>query len=186
MNFNVDIKVDGLDKLKKHISYVNAITKLGKDIKFEKYLQNKCMQELQKNMDARLIGGTTNDEYLELYRTSNHIISNETGFIIYNDAKIMVDDKFSDDYPNGEFSIALAFEYGTGIVGEGTYKNDYFQPWQYNVNNYNFGWYYKKGDSYEHTYGYEGFEVYRYTAEDIKNKLPIWVKEYYINSEVEQ
>lgn len=182
--FNCNIEVDGLNKLDKHISFVNSISKMNDDVKFQKYLQNKCMQELQKNIDSKLIGGTTNDEYMNLYISSNHLVENTEGFIIYNDARIKVDDKHIEDYPNGEFSIALAFEYGTGIVGEGTYTNDYFQPWQYNKNNYNFGWYYNKDGVVEHTYGYEGFEIYRYTAEDIKNKLPMWVKEYYSMNEV--
>ena len=83
--------------------------------------------------------------------------------------------------PNYEkgFSIALAFEYGVGIVGEDNYDSEFFQAWEYNVNKHNFAWNYVKDGVRYSTYGYMGFEVYRFTAEEIINQLPNWVAEYF-------
>lgn len=174
----VKVDVKGLKELDKHIELVNKMLKMKTDKDFQTFIQNKCMGTLEKVMNERLTGGTTNDEAISLYRSSNHLQEEEDGFIIYNDAKIPAIS--SGLYPNGQFSIALAFEYGVGITGQGTYENDYFQPWEYNVNNYNFGWFYPTGDgSYSTTYGYMGFEIYRYTIIDIQKNLNSWVEEYF-------
>ena len=58
------------------------------DINFQKYIQQKCMEALERIMNIRLVGGTTNDDAISIYRSSNHIIEDVNGFIIYNDAKI--------------------------------------------------------------------------------------------------
>ena len=73
----------------------------------------------------------------------------------------------------------MAFEYGVGITGEGTYQDDYFTPWEYNVNNYNFGWYYTKYGKTEHTFGYMGFEIYRNISIKVQQNLSGWVNEYF-------
>lgn len=176
---NIDVK--GLKELDKHIEFVNKMLRMKTDKDFQKFIQDKCMEALNKVMDQRLVGGTTNDMAIGKYRESNHIQETEDGFIIYNDCKIGADTKHPENYPNGEFSIALAFEYGVGIIGQNT---DNPNAWEYNVNNYNFGWYFlpEDGDGqYHETAGYQGFEIYRYTAIEIQTNLNKWVEEYYSN-----
>lgn len=178
----VNAKVSGLKKLNKYINYVDKMSNMKKDIAFQDYIKSKCMSALEKIMDELLIGGTTNDYAIDLYKSSNHIQDEEDGFIIYNDAKIAADTKYPDNYPNGEFSIALAFEYGVGIVGEGQYINDHFQPWEYNVNNYENNWFYIPEDGsleWARTSGYKGFEIYRNLAIEIEKNLKKWVDKYY-------
>ena len=178
--FKIKVEMKGLDKLDKHIEYVNKLLKMKTDENFQKFIQDKCMQTLNKVMNERLTGGTTNDDAITLYKSSNHLQEEPDGFVIYNDAKIPAIASQPNNYPGGQFSIALAFEYGVGIVGDGTYTNDHFQPWDYNINKYNFGWKYPKGNGhYGTTYGYMGFEIYRYTAIEIEKNLSKWVNEYY-------
>lgn len=175
MSFDFTCEVNGLEKLKQHIEFVKKISSMKNDTKFQDFISDKCFKTLQRVTNERLIGGTTNDELIGEYSKNNKINKDDDGFVLYNDTVIEVDDP---NYPNG-FSIALAFEYGVGIVGEGTYNSDYFRPWEYNVNNYNFGWYFKKDGETQHTYGYMGFEIFRYTAEEINQNLNKWVEEYY-------
>lgn len=165
----------GLDKLNKHISFVEKLVKMKTDKDFQRFIQNKCMKTLEQIMNERLIGGTTNDEDISLYRESNHLVETSEGFIIYNDAKIPAQSKYVEEYPNGQFSIALAFEYGVGIVGSNTGNPN---AWQYNVHNYNFGWY-PPNSAGQRTSGYIGFEIYRYTADAINKNLKSWINEYY-------
>ena len=136
MKFNVEaINLEGLNK---HIEYVNKMLNMKEDEKFQKFIQEKVLELAKKVTDERLTGGTTNDEEINLYKSSHHIQEEADGFILYNDAKIDANAIDISNYANGQFSIALAFEYGVGITGEGTYQDDYFTPWEYNVNNYNF------------------------------------------------
>jgi len=183
--FKVNCNVDSIENIDKQIKYVDQMLKMKEDILFQKYIQDKCMQTLTNVMNSRLvIGMTTNDDSIELYRSSNHIQELEDGFIIYNNAKIPADyynvlPFDTSGYPNGMFSIALAFEYGVGIVGMNTVNPN---AWEYNIKNYNFGWYLPKnvlGQSGVRYMGYTGFEIYRYTAEEIKANLSKWVKEYF-------
>lgn len=182
--FKVSYTVDSIEKIDKQIKYVNQTLKMKEDIVFQKYIQDKCMQTLTNVMNSRLVTGmTTNDDSIELYRSSNHIQELEDGFIIYNNAKVPANAKgiqnSASNYPNGQFSIALAFEYGVGVVGIETRNQN---AWEYNINNYENGWYLPKdvaGQSGIKTLGYMGFEIYRYTAEEIKANLSKWVKEYF-------
>lgn len=177
MKFNVEaINLEGLNK---HIEYVNKMLNMKEDEKFQKFIQEKVLELAKKVTDERLTGGTTNDEEINLYKSSHHIQEEADGFILYNDAKIDANAIDISNYPNGQFSIALAFEYGVGITGEGTYQDDYFTPWEYNVNNYNFGWYYTKNGKTEHTFGYMGFEIYRNISIKVQQNLSSWVNEYF-------
>lgn len=186
--FKVNCNVDSIQKIDKHIEYVKFMQKLKNDYDFQRYIQDKCMQTLNSVMDSRLATGmTTNDDSIGLYRTSNHIQELEDGFIIYNNAKIPANAKgiqnYASNYPNGQFSIALAFEYGVGVVGMGTRNQN---SWEYNIKNYENGWYLPKevfGQSGIKYLGYTGFEIYRYTAEEIKAQLPKWVREYLAKGE---
>ena len=136
--FKVSTSIDSIGKLDKHINLVKNMASMKEDTNFQKYIQDKCMQTLEQVMNSRLQAGyTTNDDSISLYKSSNHLIETDDGFIIYNDAKIPanvsgVQNDIS-NYPNGEFSIALAFEYGVGLVGMNTINPN---AWEYNVNDY--------------------------------------------------
>ena len=174
---NISVNVNSINKLNKHIEYVKRLADMKTDIQFQKYIQERALETVNKVTEQRLIGGTTNDAEIELYKNSNQIRETSDGFILFNDASIPANTKKIDNYPNGEFPIALAFEYGVGIIGSNTTNPN---AWEYNVNNYNFGWYYQDEDGkYKITGGYQGFEIYRYTAEEIKAMLPKWVNDYF-------
>lgn len=177
--FNVSIDVDNLDSLRKVLVYVNKLKNMKVDKVFQKYIQNKCLQVAKIVTESRLTGGTTNDEYIQQYKKNHKIQETNDGFILYNDTTIPVSeleisDKTALNYPNG-FCIALAFEYGVGIVGENNAK---VGAWNYNINNYTFAWHFIKDGELQSTYGYEGFEIYRYTKEEIEKNMYKWITEY--------
>lgn len=180
--FNLDMDFINKQHLDELLDYVNKLLRMKNDKKFQKFIQNKCKNVLEQVMNDNLIGGTTNDSAIELYRGSNHIEEYDEGFILYNDAKIPANVKGiqndADNYPNGEFSIALAFEYGVGIIGENTNNPN---AWNYNQQGYYFGWYLPQdvtGEVGVQTGGYEGFQIYTLTAQEIEKQLPSWVYEY--------
>ena len=178
MSFKIKVDVKTLDELNKHVQYVSDLSKMQTDGKFQKFIQTKCLETVRKVTEERLIGGTTNDELIQEYKSRHKIKEFINGFVLYNDTVLptsMISSKHLEDYPNG-FSIALAFEYGVGIVGQ---TNPVPNAWEYNLKDYNFGWYYQKYDEIFHTFGYTGFEIYRYTAERIETQLNSWVKEYW-------
>lgn len=191
MILNIGINVDSIKKIENKIKFLEKITNLQNDRKFQKEIQQKCLKVLYEVMDRRITTRTTNTEEIELYRTSNHIEEIENGFIIYNNAKIPAD-KYNtlpfdtSGYPDGKFSIALAFEYGVGVVGISSYgtargykyndkagskskrrKEDY---WWLPNNVPTLG-----GTKFQ---GYEGFEIYRHTAIEINKNMQKWVMEY--------
>lgn len=175
--FKAQFEITDLNLLENLINFLkNYINDKG----FHKFLQEKVLKTLEKVMNERFgTNNTTNDDSIELYKSSNHIEETNDGFILYNDAQIPANTIYPFNYPNGMFNIALAFEYGVGIVGEGTYTNDKFTPWEYNINHYNFGWYYTDNEGVRHhTYGYMGYEIYRFTAIEIENNLFNWYIEY--------
>lgn len=182
--FKVNTQIDSIEKIDKHLKLVQKLSEMKNDANFQKFIQEKSMEALTKVMSNRVrSNSTSNDDSIELYMNSNHLIELEDGFVIYNDAKIPANvsgiQNDIQNYPNGEFSIALAFEYGVGIVGIST---DNPKAWEYNVKDYNFGWYLPSdvfGESGIRYMGYTGFEVYRYTAIEIETQLMNWVKEYY-------
>lgn len=182
--FKIETNVDSIKKIDKQIEYVNRMIKMKEDNNFQNFIKQKCMQTLKSYIDGFLIAGsTTNDDSIEIYRTSNHIEDIQDGFVIYNNAKIPANvfgkQNNASNYENGMFNLALAFEYGVGVIGIETRNPN---AWQYNVNNYESGWYLPKnvlgkaGIKYE---GYKGFEIYRMTAIDIERSLPKWVREYF-------
>lgn len=173
MNF---INKQHLDEIN---NYVQNLLKMIDDTKFQKFIQDKSLEVVRRLSDELLIGGTTDDEYIEEYKSRHQIQEIDNGFVLYNDtvlptSMLPVSESTAQNYPNG-FSIALAFEYGVGIVGENSPK---LNAWEYNVNNWNFAWHYKKYDELYSTYGYEGFQIYTLTAQEIENQLPNWVNEY--------
>lgn len=182
----LDIKIDiqGLKELQNHIDFVEKMLKMKTDVNFQKFIQEKVLETVKKVTDERLTGGTTNDDTISLYKENHKIREEVQGFILYNDTMIPAEvngiQNSIENYPDGMFCVALAFEYGVGILGENTPNND--NAWAYNLQGYNFGWYLPQsvtGETGIQTAGYMGFEIYRYTAEEVKEKINDWVKEYY-------
>jgi hypothetical protein len=165
----IDINIDGLKKLDRHVEFVNKMLKMKTDLGFQKYIQEKCLETVREMTDRHMrYDGPT----VELYKSNHKIREISGGFELYNDTIV---DAETEGY-NGIFSIALAFEYGTGIVGS---ENPKVNAWGYNLNNHEKGWTYFKKETFHFTRGYEGMEIYRYTAEEIKKRLKYWVNSYY-------
>lgn len=186
----ITTNIQGLDKLQNEIDKLERLIKLQNNNELNKYLKNKVWQTLQDVMNRKLTNGTTNDDLIEEYRIRNKIVDTTNGFVLYNDFVLpeilTVGSNGRSNYSKG-FSIALAFEYGVGITGEGTYDKgtSTFTPWEYNVNDYNFGWYYKDNQGkLQHTYGYEGFQIYRSVVDEVNRNLKQWIKEYKNRKEV--
>lgn len=181
INLKTSIKVDSIEKLKQYIEYVKKFVTIKSDKNFQKYIQTKFLETVSKIASDRLPGGKIS----QLYISNNKIEPLSDGFILYNDTFVETN---SSGY-NGKFCIALAFEYGTGIVGQ---ENPKVGAWQYNVNGHIDGWWYptdeddpnptKKaldsGDIVAWTRGLQGYEIYRFTAEEIRQNIRTWVKEY--------
>jgi hypothetical protein len=165
----INMNVKGLKEFEKYVDFVNKMANMKNDVTFQKFIQDKCMKTLNKVMDERISfsGGT-----VDAYKNNNKIEEFSDGFILYNHTVV---DATSEGY-GGIFSIALAFEYGTGIVGE---EHPKANAWGYNLNKYEKGWSYFKNGSFHFTAGYEGFEVFRFTADEITKNLKNWVYEYY-------
>jgi len=182
--------VDNLEGLKKYIEYIEKVQNMPTNLEFREYIKLRCIEALEKVMNERL-GGTTNDDSIEEYKKSNFVEDTKDGFILFNNAKIPANVKgIQNDisnYDNGMFNLALAFEYGVGIVGMATGNPN---AWEYNVQNYNFGWYLPNevADRYniprgQEFAGYKGLEIYRYTAYEINSNLGKWIDEYYERGE---
>lgn len=181
---NIKTDIQGLKELQQHIDFVEKMLKMKTDINFQKFIQNKVLETVKQVTDERLTGGTTNDDAIGLYRENHKIREEQEGFILYNDTMIPAEvNGIQNDitnYPDEMFCVALAFEYGVGILGENTPNNE--NAWAYNLQGYNFGWILPKsvtGQSGIETAGYMGFEIYRTTAERVKQELQNWFKEYY-------
>lgn len=175
------LEVSGLDLLQKRIDYVKKLKQMQIDKNFQDFIKRKCLETVIEVSKQRLqVGGgaeqCTNEEYFNEYIENHKIRDTDNGFIIYNDLTVPANTTKPENYPNG-FSIAMAFEYGVGIVGENA--NDNPNAWAYNIHNYQFGWVFKKGEEFFATYGYAGFEIYRFSAIEIQKQLPIWVKNYF-------
>lgn len=195
---NITINTQGLDKLQNQIDFVEKMLSMKTDVKFQNEIQKRVLDTVKRITSERLTGGTTNDEIISEYSNNHKIRTEDDGFILYNNTMIPANVKGVQNdianYPDGMFSVAMAFEYGVGIVGMKTGNPN---AWEYNINTfkqentnygkgYNFGWILPKevaekygipkGQEYG---GYEGFEIYRYTAEEVKKLLNSWVKEYY-------
>ena len=192
VSVSTNVEINGINKLNEYIDRLKKYSKMQTNKDFQKFLQRKVMDTLIETMNERLTEDTTNSEFISLYWNSNYIVeaTDGRGFILYNDAKIPANaigvQNVPENYPDGMFSIALAFEYGVGIVGMNTeYDESKYLPWEYNKNNYNFGWFlpadvsnYYGLPAKQRYVGYEGFEIYRWTATKVENRLKDWVDEY--------
>ena len=194
----IKTEIDSFEKLDKHIDFVNKMLHLKTDKTFQEFIQKKCLETIKKVAVQRFATHTTtNEELKEEYLNNNKIrdITDE-GFVIYNDLSVpKPDTEFSEGYT---FSVALAFEYGTGFVGMGSANAP--ASYQYNVNkNYVvkddeviYGWWLSilKNANNPHfgtnrkgkaviTGGYEGMEIYRFSAIEIQKNLNKWLNEYF-------
>ena len=167
MGLKYKLEVKSLKKLKNHIEYVKAYTILGTDKNFKKFLQDKFIETVNLIASRDLPAGELSQDYIK----NNKIREIEGGFELYNDTFVETE---SEGY-GGKFSIALSFEYGTGLVG---LENPVEGAWEYNVKHHEFGWTYFKDGSFHFTRGFKGFEIYRLTKLEIENNLMKWVKEY--------
>ena len=192
---DVNVDIDSLSKLNNYYETIKNYATLCKTNRFQEFLKSKVIETLNyvinKNIDAL---HTTNQEEVELYLNSNHIVDTSNGFILYNDAKIPVDkyNMLSFDtsgYPNGQFSIALAFEYGVGVMGQGSYNSGYFTPWEYNNTDtskrrskkYAPYWLLPKnvyGLSGILTQGYSGVQIYGDVARMVNRSIYRWTREF--------
>lgn len=186
MSLKVNIDVKGIEKLENTIDYVNKLLQMKTDKDFQKYIQERVLEtavEVSYNRLAQI--QTTNDEWKEEYIKNHKIRETADGFELYNNFTIpanMLSISESKSYRKNEmtydegFNVALAFEYGVGIVGQQHPKKG---AWEYNVNNHESAWWYSVyGNSYQ-TEGYEGAEVYRNIAIEVEKKLKNWVKIYF-------
>lgn len=173
----IDTKINSLEKIQKYMYFINVLNGKENNEDFMNFLKEKFMRTLNDVIDVNLKNGTTNDEFIEEYKKNNKIEDTSNGFVLYNHTMADISElspKTQANYPNG-FSIALAFEYGVGIVGENNAKQG---AWEYNVNKHNFAWKYKKDGQIYSTYGYEGMEIYRKTATLINGSMKSWIFEY--------
>lgn len=165
----INISIDGQKALDEHILYIKKLLSMRTDKKFQKFIQEKCLETVKKVTNQRL---TFSGPTVEEYKNNHKIKEYDNGFLLYNDTVVSTE---TDGY-DGSFSIALAFEYGTGIIGAGSPVEG---SWEYNVNHHERGWIYFKNNAFHFTAGYAGFEIYRYACEEIKNNLEPWVNEYF-------
>ena len=193
---SISTNVQGLDKLQKEITRLEKIVKLQKD---KTMLNERLAQEMVKivrNVATQRLSlvPTSNEEYKNMYLSNNKYRIEGDKIIIYNDLCIVSPkSKVSDEYM---FCIALAFEYGTGVIGK---ENPKIGAWAYDVNkdkNRAFidgkqldGWWIpaeqagsvptlatSKSGKAVVVQGYEGMEIYRFAQEEIIKQLPMIIK----------
>lgn len=176
---DVNIQTTNLNELQKLLDFVNQMLSMKTDKAFQDFIKNKVLELADKVTNERLVGGTTNDNAIAAYKANHKIRDYDEGFILYNDTTIPANSQDTSGYINGEFPVALAFEYGVGIVGQESSNNE--NAWQYDINNYGqSGWVFVLEDgSWERTRGYAGFEIYRNIAIEVNSNLKDWVTEYY-------
>lgn len=176
----LDIKVDihGLKELQQHIDFVEKMLKMKTDTKFQDFIKRKILDLAQEVSTQELIGGTTNDDAINDYIKNHKIRDEGEGFVLYNDTSIPVNKTDTTGYPETGFPVALAFEYGVGIVGQNGSNSE--SAWQYDINNHGeSGWVFVMNDgNWERTRGYIGFEIYRKIAQKVEQSLNDWVQEY--------
>ena len=167
MSISVRTNVKTLARIEKQIQYVQKRISLAKDKNFKKYLEDKFIEVIKDEAQRSLPGGQLSQEYI----ANNKVRETTDGFIIYNDTTVATDSK---GY-GGTFSIAMLFEYGSGIVGQNNAK---LGAWQYNVNGHEKGWYYFKDEKFNWTSGVEGREIYRNSLAIINSNLQSWTDSY--------
>lgn len=180
MSLKIEVDVKGIKNLEKQIDYVNKMLQMKSDKSFQEYIQKRVLETVKEIATQRLATiSTTNDEWIEEYQNHHQIREIKGGFELYNNFTIpnnML--SISENNPNYDdgFNIALAFEYGVGIVGSNFPKEG---AWEYNINEHDKPWWYSIYGVSHQTEGYEGAEIYRYTAIEVQKRLKSWVNEYF-------
>lgn len=173
----------------KNLSKIDDITRIAKELyqmqsstEFIEYIKSKTKETLEQVMAQKFSGSSTsNDAEIEDYKKNNHFENIENGFILLNDTTIPAD-KYNmlpfdtSGYKDGEFSIALAFEYGTGIYGSTNLK-----VIKRTKNTRGDSWYLPK-NVYEEsgvlTNGYPAFGIYQEVEKIMNKNMDKWVQEY--------
>lgn len=195
----VSTNIQGLKQLEKHIKYVERLLNMQKDKEFQEYIKKLCLEEVKSYARLKLAqSGDTNtdlhNDYIEGIFVREH--DNGKGFDIVSNLTI---EKPTTKHSKGyTFSVSMAFEYGTGIIGIGS--SDAPAGYKYNINDNHVnlnnetieGWWIpvdKAGNSITFgtsksgkaviTRGYEGMEIFRFSGANIMQKLPRWIKDYY-------
>lgn len=163
----VKVNVKGLDEFHKYIEFVKKFSTMKTDREFQIYIQNKVLETVNKISSEYLPDSDIKIAYI----LNNKIREIDNGFVLYNDTYVETE---SEGY-GGKFCIALAFEYGTGLVGQ---EHPKVGAWQYNVNQHEKGWTYYQDGTFHFTRGMQGYEIYRFTLEEIKKNLNDWVMDY--------
>lgn len=164
--------INGFENFDKIMSVLGKTEKTFKlDSNLMSFLKSKVNITLNEIMNEKL-GGTTNDEDIETYKSRNKFVDTEDGFILVNDSMILPGKNGHNYYP---FSLALAFEYGTGIVGSNNPKNGH---WSYNIKNHTQEWTYTRNGKTYTTKGYEGKEIYRTLTERVNSQMNNWIEEF--------
>lgn len=186
MSLKIEVDIKGIKNLEKQIDYVNKMLQMKSDKSFQEYIQNKVLETVKEVATNRLVlSETTNYEWIEEYQKNHKIREVEGGFELYNNFTIpanMLSISEKESYRKNEmtydegFNIALAFEYGVGIVGQQHPKKG---AWEYNIKNHTTDWWYSIYGVSHQTEGYEGAEIYRYTAIEVQKRLKSWVNEYF-------
>lgn len=188
----INSSVQNLDKLEQQIKRVDKLLELQKDqsLLCEK-LATQMLKILNQVAKQRInLIPTSNDDLKGSYLNNNKYRIEGNTIILYNDLCVVSPaSKISDEYT---FCVALAFEYGTGVIGK---ENPKIGAWSYDVNsgrNRAFingeqldGWWLpkekaggvkilaesKNGNAVV-VQGYEGMEIYRFAREEIVKQLP--------------
>jgi len=72
----INTKVNGLDKLQEYIDFVDKFANSKFDVEFQKELQDKCLEVIQRVTDALL---PYTGDTVELYKSNNKIREFEEG-----------------------------------------------------------------------------------------------------------
>lgn len=191
----VKFNVDSIKKLNDYIKRIGVVKQLENNIGMQKEIKKKCLETVKEVATERLSGSkTSNEDMKQDYLESIILEDDENGKGFKISSNLTVEDS---GYP---FSISLAFEYGTGLVG---LSQNIPNAWQYNVNDNHVtihsdgksqqvsGWWIPKEKAGNSniiaesssgnavvTQGYEGMEIFRFAAEEIQAQLPKWIKDY--------
>lgn len=202
--FKINTTIQGLDKLQKEINRLEKLIKTENNINLlNQKLAIKMLEIVNEVANNRImLLSSTNEEEKSKYLNNNKYRIEGNTIVLYNDLCILSPkSKVSGSYL---FCVALAFEYGTGVIGK---QNPKLGAWQYDINSEKNraivddekldGWWIpiekvgkveplatsKSGKSVV-VQGYEGVEIYRFAREEIIKRLPTIMNEILNGNEV--
>lgn len=177
-----NLKISNFEEIDKMIENTKKLYQLQSSTEFIEFVKDKTKNLLEQIMAQKFNGSSTsNNLEIEDYKKNNHFENIKNGFILRNNTTIPAD-KYNtlpfdmSGYADGEFSIALAFEYGTGIYGQANLrvtnrsKNSKGNSWYLPKNVY--------GKSGILTEGYPAFGIYTELAKQINLNIDKWFKEF--------